>query len=74
MTKEEAIQFEDTLSSIVTNAKKLWQEARSALYDYEAEQIVFPYNVVDRCNLIAKHVEKLKPYCIEFIAGEDEQD
>lgn len=70
MNKEDMIQFEDTLSSIVINAKKLWQESRSALQDYEAEQIVFPYNVVDRCNLIAKHVEKLKPYCNR----EDEQE
>lgn len=70
MTREEMIQFEDTLASIVVNAKRLWKEARDAMFDYEGEQIVFPHNVVDRCNLIAKHVEKLKPYCIV----EDEDD
>lgn len=70
MTREDMIQFEDALSSIVVNAKKLWQESRSALQDYEGEQIVFPYNVIDRCNLISKHVERLKPYC--NIDNEDE--
>lgn len=72
MTKEEMINFEDSLSSIIVNAKKLWQESRSALYDYEAEQVIFAYNIIDRFNLLAKHIEKIRPYCSREHEDEEE--
>lgn len=70
MTDEEMIQYEDIMISIVSNSKKLWQESKNALYDYEQEGLVIPYKVADRCALLSKHIEKLKPYLIAIQDGE----